>query len=434
MLLTAAVCSAEGNYLTANENDQERLYGQIFITDGQMPAVMLSSAYAGGILSHDPYYEREYVIFPCPPSAKAMGFDTFTATFYSEETGYAYQYTVEKEEAYETFVAKANTNEDCIVIADGTAGWAAYVECSKYSQRAFAMIAIKEMGEAAKLLVKLDYAGRGVKEEASLITEITAEVNRLLENLSFVKDVPFWTEGAFDGFTMRSTESYGPNVSMTYTFPLVSFGDNESREFVTSMNRYEVDTMLRFPNASMTLEYSLDTYSPVESRKESDPQSVQTVHLADGYVYDIWYSPSYDDRINYVYVSRVLTDKAGYDGDDNLYLSIRLDGDELYWTSLEDLISALNVIVSSMTWDAPFEFLQGEVPAATEAPTPETTPVPEATAAPAAGWTCPGCDQENEGNFCSNCGTQKPAGPWFCPNCGQKNEGNFCSNCGTKKP
>lgn len=59
--------------------------------------------------------------------------------------------------------------------------------------------------------------------------------------------------GGLRGVQQIFTESYGPDVSMTYTFPLVFFGDNESREFVTSMNRYGVDTMLRFQNVSMTL-------------------------------------------------------------------------------------------------------------------------------------------------------------------------------------
>ena len=57
--------------------------------------------------------------------------------------------------------------------------------------------------------------------------------------------------------------------------------------------------------------------------------------------------------------------------------------------------------------------------------------------APAAGgWACPECGQENQANFCSNCGTKKPEAPgsWFCPQCGQENQANFCSNCGTKRP
>ena len=52
--------------------------------------------------------------------------------------------------------------------------------------------------------------------------------------------------------------------------------------------------------------------------------------------------------------------------------------------------------------------------------------------APKNGWKC-ACGQENDGNFCENCGKAKPSEGWLC-SCGQQNTGNFCSNCGKKKP
>ena len=53
-------------------------------------------------------------------------------------------------------------------------------------------------------------------------------------------------------------------------------------------------------------------------------------------------------------------------------------------------------------------------------------------AAPAAGgWVCPKCQNQNTGNFCTNCGTAKPADDkWFCSDCGTENHGKFCTNCG----
>lgn len=46
-------------------------------------------------------------------------------------------------------------------------------------------------------------------------------------------------------------------------------------------------------------------------------------------------------------------------------------------------------------------------------------------------WECLNCKKENEGAFCSNCGTKKPESS-FCSNCGEKLEKNakFCSKCG----
>ncbi len=49
-------------------------------------------------------------------------------------------------------------------------------------------------------------------------------------------------------------------------------------------------------------------------------------------------------------------------------------------------------------------------------------------------WNCD-CGEQNEGNFCHNCGKPKPKTDkgWKC-NCGQINKGRFCMNCGQKKP
>ena len=51
-------------------------------------------------------------------------------------------------------------------------------------------------------------------------------------------------------------------------------------------------------------------------------------------------------------------------------------------------------------------------------------------AQPTAGamWTC-SCGQQNQGKFCSNCGSPQPSADWTC-SCGQVNSGKFCSNCG----
>jgi membrane protease subunit (stomatin/prohibitin family) len=61
----------------------------------------------------------------------------------------------------------------------------------------------------------------------------------------------------------------------------------------------------------------------------------------------------------------------------------------------------------------------------------QVTPVAVAASAPTV-WTC-ACGQQNNGNFCTNCGSKKPSAEWTC-GCGAMNKGKFCSECGTKKP
>ena len=71
-----------------------------------------------------------------------------------------------------------------------------------------------------------------------------------------------------------------------------------------------------------------------------------------------------------------------------------------------------------------------EAAAQTAAPQPETEPVE--------GWTCTNCGQENNGNFCTNCGTARPVESEVptCPNCGYAPADGiapkFCPECGTE--
>lgn len=60
-------------------------------------------------------------------------------------------------------------------------------------------------------------------------------------------------------------------------------------------------------------------------------------------------------------------------------------------------------------------------------------------------WTCPECQNYNESDFCTECGTKQPEptptpapvvvddGSWDCT-CGNHNTGKFCGACGSKKP
>ncbi len=53
-------------------------------------------------------------------------------------------------------------------------------------------------------------------------------------------------------------------------------------------------------------------------------------------------------------------------------------------------------------------------------------------------WICGHCGQENDENFCIQCGSMRNPNEdslmWFCPKCGRKNNDLFCEKCGTKRP
>lgn len=53
------------------------------------------------------------------------------------------------------------------------------------------------------------------------------------------------------------------------------------------------------------------------------------------------------------------------------------------------------------------------------------------------GWVCANCsNQNNEGNFCQECGEEKPTNnkdTWKCKECGATATGKFCQECGASK-
>ena len=97
--------------------------------------------------------------------------------------------------------------------------------------------------------------------------------------------------------------------------------------------------------------------------------------------------------------------------------------------------AGMNMAANAGGMNAGQLFQMGAAQGAAPAPAPQA-----GGAAPqAGGWTCPQCNTQNTGKFCTNCGTPAPApapaaGAWFCPDCGTKNEGKFCTNCGHQKP
>lgn len=416
MLLGAVSCFAEGNTLTAEK--QDIFVNEIFLADGQMPEVQLSHSYASGILNHDPYVKNEYIFFPLKDGAKVLSFDTDNVTYYCADTEYTYGYQAMESYSYEKFLGKAADDEEATVVADGTDGWAAYVICGKYSCRAYVLVDASILAENAKLYVSMQYHGnKDTKDAEALSLDAAEEAARLKATMTAKQDVSFWTENGFDSVRMDvGGHLNNPEVKMTYTFPELTMPGDETqtaREFVTRMSSYHMDTMLRFAAGSAEIDYAIDSYSYVSYKKEEESENVHTVRLADGYVYDIYYDGS-RDKISYIYVSRLLTDKAGNNGDRELYLEFRIDADDMFWTDLDGLCADLNKMVTAMTWDAEFEFLPGELaeepaaPAEPAEPAKPAEPAEPAEPADPAAWTCPGCGRENDTNYCPDCGAKRP--------------------------
>lgn len=133
----------------------------------------------------------------------------------------------------------------------------------------------------------------------------------------------------------------------------------------------------------------------------------------------------------------LLVKKDGKAGAIDLYGNevVALNGD--YDSSYDLSVSNDGTLIVGYLGSRQYRVYNLEHSAEAAAPTPASeTAQPDASAEPEqTGWTCPGCETENSGNFCTSCGTARPEEGVSCGKCGYVPEGetpNFCPNCGTK--
>ncbi len=390
-----------------------------------------------------------FILFNLPEGAIATEFDTDACHLVDMDSQIQYSYQATDDYSYESFLNKCENDE--YIIFDGEGKKAAYIDPE--GKRAYGLIGVPEITKGAKLYISIymDGINRNVSTEkrVPLLTEaIQNEVNRVQGEMVVKLMDHYWTYGNYSGVKMLSFEYSDLMLSIDFPELACNFKDGSTvtaRMFATKLDGYDLTGYFDFgSNSSIKAEISMETYSYVPYKKSEDPSQVQTVTLSDGSEFEVYMNTLSDGSASLVYSSFLISDNAGYSSDQNYYLNINLDGENIRWNSIDDVAADLDIIVQSMRFIDPDKdpYQPAAIPAALSDLKNEiqgTAPAGKEDA-PASevkdgSWVCDSCQAVNNGKFCTNCGSPKPDnGPWVCPNCSSENTGNFCSNCGTPKP
>ena len=435
MLLTAVSALAEdGVYM--RQLPQYTYSSETLLTPESYPEIRLNPNSAYKFFTDYNPAVPVFVCFPGPSGALANEFDTDNVTYLDDANAIQYTYIVHSSASWEEFINQAE--EDDYILADGSDGLAAYIDPA--NRRAYGMLATREFGKSSKLEIrmKLDALSSKMPQD-TIITALTdailPEVTRVKEQMHYETLEPFWNEGVYSGIKMLESRDFSFLMKIPFPTQTLYYSDGTTKSIGMIVTRMNYGTLYGTYNFGeghyIDTEISIDTNPyAIYKMNENDPDAKEAAFSNGQSCYVYLSQLTERNKSSYCYCSIPLGLKDRYDYD--LYLTIKMDGEDIEWGSVEDFLGDVEPFTAYEIMDPADD---PYVPAEPEQPVVEPAPEPEAPAAPADGsWTCPNCETVNTGKFCTECGTAKPSGDWTCPNCETVNSGKFCSECGTARP
>lgn len=434
MLVSGLALAEERPYM--RQIHQNTYVHTLFITHESYPEIRLSPSYLSSMMSG--FSEPWVIRFDAPANAQIASFDVTECSCIDENQSIQYAYQAMDSYSFESLLN--NCENDDYIIADGSAGYAAYVEPGRKS--AYGLVGLPEISKSAKLYISIyrdDFMSSDTDERrAEILAEmIVAEAQRVMNAKKVQQEADFWVTNDYRGFKMPSLD-HGSDM-LVFDFPTLPVLTESGTTVETEAYLYALEDNRAYLTAaadgvSIDVTVELKTNSTPAYRKEEDPENYTTVMLSDGSQFEVHcYEMKEKGETSLVYCSKLLANDAGYGKDEPFYLQFTFDGHYMKWKSYEEITALLETVMKGVSFSDVNEdpYVPGADVMESEVEEPAAA---EPAAAPETGWVCASCNTGNSGNFCSNCGAKAPETGWICANCNTENEGNFCSNCGAKKP
>lgn len=372
------------------------------------PEVRIFPGYAYTLFSSYSDSQPVFLCFPFMEGTQAAGFDSYSASCLDPDKGIQVQYMLTGSDSFEEFVNKAEADE--YILRDGSDGAAAYINPER--NRAYGMIAAEDFGKSAKLIISmgLDYLDSKMPLETrvqALTEAIVPEVDRVRAQMRTETMAPYWSDGKFAGMKLLD-DDFANLVEMDFQKLTVTNRDGETASdipfMLTEMSYNKVEGLYVAGKGNyVEAEFTFDTNPFPAYQLENNEEGASRETLENGDECLVYVSKN-DNSIVSWYASIPL--KGLMDNDKQVYMTLHFSGSNVEWN---DVAQCLDIVA---------DFAPGckVVPVAEDPYVPQEKPAGAAPDAPAAEdapaaqgkWTCPGCGQVNDGNFCSNCGTPKP--------------------------
>ena len=377
------------------------------------PEVCIFPEYPYMLFSDYSDVEPVFLCFPGPEGASPESFSSMDASYLDEENAIQYLYMSESSNSFEEFVNRAE--DEAYVLLDGSDGTAAVIDPER--RCAYGMIATENFGKSAKLEIYMALDSLDSKMPldtriSELSDAILAEVERVSSQMHYETIEPYWDYEKYAGLKLID---YDFQNLLVVDFPQFEAqfeeGTQEESLFITKLDGDQAEGMIILGDSAYTeARLSMEDYSYAAGKQEENDPEVSEITLDSGRTWIVYVSNrNNDDQITAWYASCPL----GYQNDygDDVYFNIYLSGSNMTWADENDITAYLNKFdtfsVISPEED-PYVPAEEDAEAVTEGTEELTEAAGEEAGAAEGTWICEECGNENDGNFCSNCGTPRP--------------------------
>ena len=351
MLLFSAAACAEGELPYLETEDLDSYINTTLLSEQSYPQVCISPFYAHSLFGGDSD-KSWYVSFPAPEGARCAEFDIVSCHYIDLENSRQISYQATDSYSYETFLNKCEDESN--IILDGSDKVAAYINPER--GHAYALLGLDEIKRGAKLHVSIYLEKYRKMDEAELVQSlkdvITAEADRIKENMVCAQQDKFWSDGSFSGLKLISTSL--PRVTVTQDLAAIDFHFDGNTlggiPFVTKVHAEDYAlALIGSEGKLLEIEGEVNTFSYVFYNREESEYTLFTAE--DGSEWGLYVSNERDGKPYAVYASTVLTEKDKYGNDNPCYFTFQVSASRLFWADVDAVIEDMKSLIKTLSFE-----------------------------------------------------------------------------------